>query len=75
MSREPLARGRHQRAHGPSPFVRHEIMPRAKERNPQLLETLGRTMDLIADEDDFMEVCRGLQASITWVAPGGGSRP
>lgn len=36
-------------------FVRHEIVPRAKERNPQLLETLGRTMDLIADEDDFME--------------------
>lgn len=36
-------------------FVRHEIVPRAKERNPQLLEVLGRTMNLIADEDDMLE--------------------
>ncbi len=36
-------------------YVRHEIVPRAKERNPQLLNVLGRTMNLIADEDDFME--------------------
>lgn len=36
-------------------FVRHEIVPRAKERNPQLLEVLCRTMNLIADEDDLME--------------------
>ena len=36
-------------------YVRHEIVPRAKERNPQLLDVLGRTMNLIADEDDFME--------------------
>ena len=36
-------------------YVRHEIVPRAKERNPQLLEVLGRTMDLIADEDDMLE--------------------
>lgn len=36
-------------------YVRHEIVPRAKERNPQLLETLTRTMNLIADEDDMLE--------------------
>ena len=35
-------------------YVRHEIVPRAKERNPQLLEVLGRTMNLIADEDDML---------------------
>lgn len=36
-------------------YVRHEIVSRAKARNPQLLDVLGRTMNLIADEDDFME--------------------
>ena len=36
-------------------FVRHEIVARAKERNPQLLDTLCRTMNLIADEDDMLE--------------------
>ncbi len=36
-------------------FVRHEIIPKAKERNPQLLDTLCRTMNLIADEDDFLQ--------------------
>lgn len=36
-------------------FVRHEIVTRAKERNPQLLETLTRTMNLIADEDDMID--------------------
>ena len=36
-------------------YVRHEIVPRAKERNPQLLEVLGRTMNLIADEDYMLE--------------------
>lgn len=35
-------------------FVRHEIVPLAKKRNPQLLQTLTRTMDLIADEDDLL---------------------
>ena len=36
-------------------YVRHEIVPRAKERNPQLLEVLVRTMNLIADEDDLLD--------------------
>ncbi len=35
-------------------FVRHEIVPRAKGRNPRLLETLTRTMNLIAEEDDML---------------------
>ena len=36
-------------------YVRHEIVPRAKERNPQLIDVLCRTMNLIADEDDLLE--------------------
>lgn len=36
-------------------FVRHEIVPRAQERNPQLLDTLCRVMNLIADEDDMLD--------------------
>ncbi|MEG0323290.1 MAG: tRNA lysidine(34) synthetase TilS [Raoultibacter sp.] len=36
-------------------FVRHEMVARAKERNPQVLDTLCRTMNLIADEDDMLE--------------------
>ena len=37
-------------------FVRHEIVPRAEQRNPRLRETLTRTMNLIADEDDMVAV-------------------
>lgn len=36
-------------------YVRHEIVPKAKERNGQLLDTLCRTMNLIADEDDYLD--------------------
>ena len=36
-------------------FVRHKMVPVARERNTALLDTLTRTMNLIADEDDFME--------------------
>ncbi|MBR3690008.1 MAG: tRNA lysidine(34) synthetase TilS [Eggerthellaceae bacterium] len=36
-------------------YVRHEVVPRAKERNAQLLEVLTHSMNLIADEDDMME--------------------
>ena len=36
-------------------FVRHEIVPLAKERNPQLVSTLTRTMNLIGDEDDMLD--------------------
>lgn len=36
-------------------FVRHNMIPLAKERNPRLLETLTRTMNLIAEEDDMLK--------------------
>lgn len=36
-------------------FVRKHMVPAAKERNPQLLETLGRTMNIIAEEDDMLQ--------------------
>ena len=36
-------------------YVRHVMVPVAEERNPQLLDTLCRSMNLIADEDDFLE--------------------
>ncbi|HJG31624.1 MAG TPA: tRNA lysidine(34) synthetase TilS, partial [Collinsella ihuae] len=42
-------------------FVRHEIVPLARDRNPRLHETLCRTMNLIADEDDLLE---GMAADI-----------
>lgn len=35
-------------------FVRHEIIPLAKSRNARLLDTLCRSMNLIADEDDYL---------------------
>ena len=36
-------------------FVRHELVPVAKLKNPSLGKTLARTMDLIADEDDMVQ--------------------
>lgn len=50
-------------------FVRHEIVPRAKERNERLLETLCRTMNLIADEDDMLEnMANDLMANaVQWI--------
>ncbi|MCL2889147.1 MAG: tRNA lysidine(34) synthetase TilS, partial [Eggerthellaceae bacterium] len=36
-------------------FVRHEIIPLAKKRNPALLDTLCRVMNLIGDEDDMLD--------------------
>lgn len=36
-------------------YVRHEIIPKAKERNARLLDTLCRSMNLIADEDDYLD--------------------
>ena len=36
-------------------FVRYEMVAKAKERNPRLLDTLCRSMNLIADEDDMLE--------------------
>lgn len=52
-------------------FVRHEIVPLAKERNPQLLATLTRTMDLIGEEDDMLdEMADGLERRhVRWLEP------
>lgn len=50
-------------------YVRHEIVPRATERNERLLDTLTRTMNLIADEDDFMDgLSRALvRDTVSWI--------
>lgn len=55
-------------------FVRAEIVPDAKERNPRLLQTLTHTMNLIADEDEMLEsyVDRLMASTVEWesVRPG-----
>lgn len=50
-------------------YVRHNIVPAALARNPRLHETLARTMDLIADEDDFLESMTQQLAfrTVTWL--------
>ena len=53
-------------------FVRHEIVPLAKGRNPRLLETLTRTMNLIADEDDMLDG-RARELLVTLATPLGSS--
>ena len=54
-------------------FVRHEIVPLAKERNPQLISTLTRTMNLIGDEDDMLDeiACARMSREVTWLEPAG----
>lgn len=55
-------------------FVRHEIIPKAKERNGQLLDTLCRTMNLIADEDDFLDslASESAESNLEWIGGDGG---
>lgn len=36
-------------------YVRHEIIPLAKRQNPQILANLTNSMNLIADESDYIE--------------------
>jgi len=50
-------------------YVRHEIVPKAKARNPRLLDVLCRTMNLIADEDDMLEAyAAGIMADeVAWL--------
>ena len=50
-------------------FVRHQIVPLAKKRNSSQLDTLCRSMNLIADEDDYMEKCAGdlENALVSWL--------
>ncbi|WP_041690610.1 tRNA lysidine(34) synthetase TilS [Eggerthella sp. YY7918] len=58
-------------------YVRHEIVPRAKERNPQLLEVLTRTMNLIADEDDMLEDMTNdaVKRHVKWIEQDDGCAP
>ena len=35
-------------------FVRHEIVPLARERNPRVLEAVSATCDLLSDEDAYL---------------------
>lgn len=53
-------------------YVRHEIIPLAKEKNVQLLDTLCRTMNLIADEDDFLNdlAHRAYEEHLEWIGTG-----
>lgn len=50
-------------------FVRHSIVPLAKERNPQLADTLTRTMNLIAEEDDMLDNMADelFEEQVTWL--------
>ena len=36
-------------------WVRHEVIPLMKQQNPQLLDTLCRSMNLVGDEDDMLD--------------------
>ncbi len=51
-------------------YVRHEIVPLAKARNPQLLDTLCRIMNLIADEDDMVRAQAELleERCVNWMS-------
>lgn len=51
-------------------FVRHNIVPKAKEWDEHMPATLVRTMNLIADEDDMLEdmAARLVEEQVKWVA-------
>lgn len=51
-------------------YVRKEMVPKALERNPKLLVTLCRTMNLIADEDDYLGQCADklYEAHVSWTS-------
>ena len=52
-------------------FVRHEIVPIAKEKNPQLNTTLTRAMNLIGDEDDMLDAMAEnlVERHVVWLEP------
>lgn len=61
-------------------YVRHEVVPKARAWNPALDATLGRTMNLIADEDDMLEAMADDVVAADVAAPDGsrtgeGGRP
>ncbi len=49
-------------------WVRNEIIPLMKERNPQLLDTLCRSMNLVGDEDDMLDsyTSRAINELVAW---------
>jgi tRNA(Ile)-lysidine synthase len=53
-------------------FVRHELLPLAATRNPLLLETVGRSLQLLSDEDDYLEAqVKQLEAQLVREETGG----
>ena len=58
-------------------YVRQEIVPRAVEKNPKLLVTLCRTMNLIADEDDYLSQCADTlyEEHVSWLSALPGREP
>lgn len=57
-------------------YVRSQIVPSAEARNPRLLETLCRTMNLIADEDDMIQdmAQRVLEREVCWLGVDGAKK-
>lgn len=51
-------------------YVRHEIVPRVKEWDAHMPDTLVRSMNLIADEDDMLEdmAAKLVEEQVEWVA-------
>lgn len=51
-------------------FVRHNIVPKAKEWSESMPATLVRSMNLIADEDDMLEKMAAdlVESGVEWVA-------
>ena len=58
-------------------YVRKEMVPKAKEKNPKLLVTLCRTMNLIADEDDYLASCADnlYEEGVEWISQLPGREP
>ncbi len=53
-------------------FVRHELMPVAASRNPELLQTMTRTMELIEEEDSFVQsIAERVESKIAVPGPRG----
>lgn len=40
-------------------FVRHEIMPKVRERNPRVVESIAATCDILSEEDAFLTQLAG----------------
>ena len=58
-------------------WVRHEVVPLMKQKNPQLLDTLCRSMNLVGDEDDMLDAYtnRIIGELVIWEDVDGDSTP